>query len=295
MTINKSKYSVANIFRSTLTLISPKLNISVVYLVKKKRILNWKHPSSFVEKLLVLRANSYNYDPIVKQCADKYRVREYVSMCGLNSMLNELIASYDCVDDIEYDKLPEKFAIKLNYSAGYNIICTNKEKLNKENVKNKINSWLKDKPWLWYAELQYKNVKPKILIEKYIEGKDGRFPDDYKFYCFHGEPIAILYMRGRNSDNFQVGFFDAEWNYLGESNGPYKGFDKIDIPPRPRSLDQMVKAATILSNRFPFVRVDMYDLEGKALFGELTFSPSGGFDLSEIAINGKDMGEYLKI
>lgn len=295
MALNKGKHSVANIFRSMLTLISPKLNISIVYLVKKRKVLNWKNPSTFAEKLLVLRANSYNYDPVVKQCANKYRVREFVSSRGLSSMLNELIAFYDKVDDINYDILPDRFVIKLNYSAGYNIICTNKNELNKEIVKNKINTWLKEKPWLWYAELQYKDVKPIILIEKYIEGKDGRFPDDYKFYCFHGEPKAILYMRGRNSDNFQVGFFDTNWNYLGKSNGPYKGFDNTDLPPRPRSLDQMVKAAITLSNKFPFVRVDMYDLDGKALFGEMTFSPSGGFDLSEIEINGKGMGEYINI
>ncbi len=285
------------IFRSLLTKISPKLNTFVVYAVKKHEIIHWKNPQTFVEKLLKLRITNYNYNPLVKQCADKYAVRSYVDNHGYGELLNDLLAVYDKPEDINWDALPDRFAMKLNSACGRNIICQNKALLDKSKAVAQLNEWIKQKPWLGYAELQYKDVPVKIIVERYLEGKDGSFPEDYKLYCFHGEPKAILYMSGRYSDHMQAGFFDMEWNYLGASNSKkaYEVFDKNKLPEKPESLPTMIEAARTLSSPFPFVRMDFYDLDGKAIFGEMTFSPAGGFDASEINVHGVSMKDMLHL
>ena len=214
---------VARGFRSMLTMISPKLNATVVYAIKKHKLMYWKDPKTFVEKLVKLRIENYNYNPLVKKCSDKYAVREYLSGGGYSYLLNDLIAVYDRPEDIEWDALPSRFALKLNYACGYNIICEDKSELDKAQTVEKLNYWIKQKPWLGYAELQYKDVQVKILVEKFLEGKDGLFPEDYKVYCFNGTPKAILYMTGRYSDSMRVGFFDTDWKYIGQPHKHYLG------------------------------------------------------------------------
>ena len=287
---------LASIFRCALTSISPKLNAKFVYRVKKHKPLNWKNPQTLAEKLVKLRIEKYNSDPLVKQCADKYAVRGYVEEKGCGGLLNELIAVYEKPEDIRWDELPSRFALKLNYANGYNIICTDKNEVVQDAVVRKLKIWLNEKPWLGYAELQYKDVPVRIIVEKFLEGKDGLFPEDYKVYCFNGEPKVILYMTGRYSGTMRVGFFDTDWVHIGRPNKQYMGFEENNIPRRPDSLQTMLEAARKLSEPFPFVRVDFYDLDGKAIFGEMTFSPAGGFDVADIEYNGhSSLGYLLKL
>ena len=208
-----------------------------------------------------------------------------------------MLAVYDNPEEIEWNELPERFALKLNSGSGCNIICDDKSKLKEEEVIAELRKWRKQKYWLGYAEMQYKDVPVKYLLENFLVGRDGLFPEDYKIYCFNGAPKAILYISGRFSDSTCAGFFDINWNYLGlpKNRLDYKSFDVDSIPIRPRSLDVMLKAAADLSKPFPFVRMDFYDLDGEAVFGEMTFSPAGGFDVSEIDIDGKSMGDLLEI
>lgn len=285
------------LFRACLTTISPKLNVFVVYAVKKHKMIHWKRPQTFIEKILKLRVTNYNYNPLVKQCADKYAVRSYVTENGYGFLLNDLLAAYDSPEDIDWDELPDRFALKLNFACGYNIICQNKSQLDKAKAISQLKYWMKQKPWLGYAELQYKDVPLKILVERYLEGKDGCFPEDYKLYCFHGEPQAILYMSGRYSDHMKAGFFDIDWEYIGapHTKKAYGTFDANNLPPRPDSLPMMLKAARSLSKPFPFVRIDFYDLDGTAVLGEMTFSPAGGFDASEIDVHGVSMADMLNL
>ena len=289
------KTNIAEYFRSALTLISPRLNATVVYAVKKHRFMRWKDPRTFPEKLVKLRIEKYNRDPLVKKCADKYEVRGYITEKGYGSLLNRLIAAYDRPGDIDWSMLPDRFALKLNYGCGFNLICRDKSRLDRDAAVKTMETWLKQKPWLSYAELQYKDVPAKILAEAFLSGKDGLFPEDYKIYCFNGVPKAILYMSGRYSDSMRVGFFDTEWNYLGTPKKHYLGFDTGCLPPAPGSLATMLKAAADLSAPFPFVRVDFYDLDGSAVFGEMTFSPAGGFDVSEIDVHGESMADMLTV
>ena len=185
------KRAMQGAFRSTLTLISPKLNTAVTYRVKFGRKLDLTRPTTFNEKVLWLKFNTYWNNDTVKQCADKLRVRDYLEQHGYGYLLNELIASYEDVDSIDFSTLPDRFAIKLNVGCACNIIVQDKSKLDIEATKNTMRKWLKNNYWLGWSEMQYKDVKPCILIEKYLGGDDGSLPVDYKFYCMNGKATSV--------------------------------------------------------------------------------------------------------
>lgn len=288
----------SNIYSSCcrlLTRISPRLNNQFVNLVFYHRFLNLKHPKTFQEKLVWLKLNRYIHDPLVKQCADKFAVREYIEKNGLNHLLVPLIASYNYVNDIKWEELPQQFAMKLNYGCGYNIICPDKSKKDFVEVKNQLNKWLKEKDYFYLnkAELQYKDVNLKIIVEQFLQPSKGNLPADYKVYCFNGEPRAILYMEDRGEDTKAL-FFDTKWNYISEpTNGRYT--HHAELPERPSCLEEMLEDSRILAKPFPFVRVDYYYVNEKLYFGEMTFTPAGGLFASECLVDGKPMGELLDI
>ena len=192
------KRAMQGAFRSTLTLISPKLNTAVTYRVKFGRKLDLTRPTTFNEKVLWLKFNTYWNNDTVKQCADKLRVRDYLEQHGYGYLLNELIASYEDVDSIDFSTLPDRFAIKLNVGCACNIIVQDKSKLDIEATKNTMRKWLKNNYWLGWSEMQYKDVKPCILIEKYLGGDDGSLPVDYKFYCMNGKATSVMVCEERD-------------------------------------------------------------------------------------------------
>ena len=180
---------LSDIFRSALTSLSPKLNTEVVFFFKFHRRINWKNPQTLNEKILKLKLDSYGSDPKIRQCADKYAVRSYVEAKGLRDMLIPLLAAYDRAEDIVWDTLPEAFALKWNFGCGFNLICADKKKLKQEDAVKTLSRWSRKKYHLGYSEMQYKGVPKKLLAEKYLGTADGALPEDYKFYCFNGEPL----------------------------------------------------------------------------------------------------------
>ena len=287
--------SLASKFRNLLTVISPTLHAYVVYFFKYKKPLHLNPPKTFSEKVIWLKLKDYNSNPLVKQCADKYAVRGYVEEKGLKSLLNDLIGVYDSPEEIKWDELPDRFAIKLNTGCGCNYICKDKSAQDERQVYDKLHSWMKTNHWIGYAEMQYKTEK-KLLVEKYLSDSSGNPPVDYKVYCFNGKPVLVFYLCGRFSGEMHGGFFDPDWNYLGIGREAYiKPLTEDEIPKRPRSLETMFDAAKKLSQPFPFVRIDFYDVDGRAMFGEMTFTPRGGFEVSECDINGKTMAELLTL
>ncbi len=276
-----------------LTVISPELNTKARYksIVGKK--LNLKNPSTFKEKLLWLKLKNYIRNPLAVQCADKYMVRDYVKDCGYEGILNELLYVYDSPEQIVWEDLPQQFALKWNFGAGYNIICSDKDKLDEQEVKNRLKKWRKIKCWLSHAEMQYKYIDKKIICEKYLASPDGKLPVDYKVYCFNGKAKAILVIADRGCEKSRAVFMSEKWEYIGTSS-KYDAITADDIP-KPECLEEMVKAAEDLSAPFPFVRADFYEVDKKLIFGELTFTPAAGIYTSEIDINGISMGELLDI
>lgn len=248
------------------------------YFIKFKKKLNLRNPTRFNEKIQWLKFNELNND-IYTLCADKYKVREYVSSKGCGEILNELYGVYDNPQSIDYDALPEKFALKCNHGAGYNIICDDKSSMDIEKTNKQLNKWLKEDFSTLFIEPQYKKIERKILCEKYIENERGGFPDDYKFYCFNGKPYAVMVCIGREKGTPKFYYFDMNWKPL-----PFEDtvelINKNDYPAMPDGFLKMREYATKLASDFKFVRADFYLLNSKVIFGELTFTPSAGLDVT---------------
>ncbi|HHV50877.1 MAG TPA: glycosyl transferase [Clostridiales bacterium] len=230
--------------------------------------INLSNPQTFNEKLMWLKLNTYYNNPLVTQCADKYRVREYVEKCGCPEILNDLIGVWDSVDEIGWDSLPDKFAIKCNHGCKYNIICDDKSKLDINDTKDKLRKWMKEDYWRKRAEVNYKFIPKKIICEKYLDTEAGFLPIDYKIYCFHGEPKLVLVCSNRTS-KLKLDFYDLDWNLL--DYGAEPGDTTIQ---KPESFPLMIEYSRKLAGDFPFVRIDFYEYQGKPIFGEMTFSPA---------------------
>ncbi len=286
------KNYLSKIFRESLTIISPKLNIHVLYRVKFGKKLDLKNPQTLDEKIQWLKLNYYDNNDVIKQCADKYRVREFIEKKQCAEYLNELYQVVQYPEDIDWDILPQKFVIKLNVGAGCNLIVENKNDLNIKKVESLLHKWLRKDFYLGYAEVQYKNVKRYILVEKYLGDENGNIPIDYKFYCMNGKVKTVMACTDRETD-LKFFFLDKNWNILPYS---HEAFDFPDtIIEKPKKIEEMVQLAEKLSNDFPFVRVDLYDVDGEIFFGELTFTPSGGFDTGYLPGVNLLLGEQLDI
>lgn len=283
-------------FKQTLTKISPLLNTKVVYFMKFKKRINLKNPQTLDEKIQYLKFHDYYQNPLVTQCADKYAVREYVKQCGCEEILNELYYAWDSVDEINWDMLPNQFVIKWNFGCGQNLICFDKSKLDIEDAKSKLIDWYKvhDTFYLTYSEMQYKGIPPKLICEKLIETEDGDLPVDYKLYCFSGKADCVLVCVGRNMNGHDTAyyFFDKEWK-LKRYNKRGKDAPADFTLPKPEGIEKVFEYAERLSQPFPFVRADFYLEKGKVTFGELTFTPCGGFDVNRLPETQLLFGEMV--
>ena len=291
-----SKYynELSVLFYRTLSIVSPTLNTKIRYRKAFNKRLDLDNPKTFKEKLLVLKLKRYIKDPLVIKCADKYAVREYILEQGCENILIPLLASYNKANEIDWDILPNSFVIKWNFGCGFNIICTDKNKLNIAETITKLNKWEKSKSYLNYSEMQYAKTPKKIIIEEYLKPKIGELPADYKVYCFNGIPKAILYMCERGTNSMSAAFFDVNWNFISETGkSVYKTFDR-NIE-KPSCLKEMIDVSMKLSEPFEFVRIDYYVINDKLYFGEMTFTPAGCISVSECSINGKTMGDLLDI
>lgn len=233
------------------------------------REMNLAHPKTYTEKLQWLKFFYRNEKMPI--CSDKYRVREYLKECGLENLGNEVLGVYDDARNIDFDKLPEKFVAKANHGSGWNLICKDKTSLDKKGSVKLMNEWLKLNLYVFGREWNYKDIEPRIIVEKYI---DHEPLNDYKFMCFNGEP---LYMQLNNDyqGTHYVDFYELDgWKHLPFSYGSYRISDRvIEKPPM---YDKMFELARQLSKPFPFVRVDFYNYDDVVILGELTFFPGGG-------------------
>lgn len=285
-------------FKEFLTRISPKLNTYVLYLIKFKKFINLKNPRTLDEKIQYLKFHDYYKNPLVTQCADKYAVRQYVEDCGCGEILNELYGVYDSVDDVQWDLLPNKFVIKWNFGCGQNLICFDKSKLDIEKAKKELRSWYKlhDTFYLEYSEMQYQGIPPKLICEKLIESEDGGLPIDYKVYCFSGKADCVLACLQRDNEGHgaKYYFFDKDWN-LKRYNQAGKLAPANFTIPKPEGIEKVFEYAEKLTKPFPFVRADFYLEQGNVIFGELTFTPCGGFDVYRLPETQLLFGEMVKI
>ena len=191
---------------------------------------------------------------------------------GLESILTPLIAVYESADEIDFDKLPDKFALKANFGAGRNIICTDKSKLDLKQCREKVRQWLK--PGVYsMAERHYNLIPKKFVCEEFIDDGNGGFPVDYKFMCIHGKVFCILGVEGRESGHSSYLPYTVDWQPVPEY---YRGNSTAHEPlPRPSNLREMVAVAESLSEGIDLVRVDLYSNGSRIWFGEMTLTPAG--------------------
>lgn len=283
------------ICRSLLTRISPKLCVRILFRYYFKRPLHLDNPQTLDEKIQWMKLYYYKNNLLIKRCADKYTVREYIKECGLEHLLNTLYGCYNSADEIKWDELPNKFVLKWNFGCGGNVICSDKTLLNIKQVTKELNRFGRIKYHLLAAEPQYNPDKKRIVCERFIETENGDLPEDYKLYCFNGEAKFVLCCLGRGKNehpNFY--FFDRQWNLL-RLNRQGKEAPEGFVIPKPKGVDQLFEYAERLSKPFPFVRVDFYLEKGKAIFGELTFTPGGGFDTGRLPESDKYFGSLVKL
>ena len=285
------KWLSGNIYR-TLTLISPYWNTQIRFWRTAGHFIDLKNPRTFTEKLTWLKLYRYAHDPLVMQCADKVRVREYVKEKGLEQLLIPEIAVYSGAEEVKWDALPEQFVLKWNFGCGANLICRSKRELDIPWAVRTLRKWGRTPYWLEYSELQYRIKEKRILCEQYLETAPGEELLDYKFYCFHGKPLAILVIARPAEGEKAAVLMSTDWELISDIPDRYS---KTFLPEKPGCLKEMLHAAEILSEPFPFVRVDLYDHQGRPFFGELTFTPAAAIFPSEALLNGKSMGEYIDL
>jgi len=248
------------------------LKIKFRYHIGQK--LNLKNPKTFNAKLQWLKL--YDRKPEYVKYVDKYEVRDFIKEKIGEEYLIPLFGVYNNVEEINWSELPDQFVLKCTHGSGCNIICTDKNKLNIKEAKNKLNKWMK-KNWFWYGrEWPYKNIKPRIICEKYMVDESGIELKDYKFMCFNGKAKCMFVCLNRFSPNgLNVDFYDMDWNPM-----PFERHYRRSgtIIPKPKNFDKMVTFAEKLSEGIPFVRVDFYEANGKLYFGELTLYPGSGFE-----------------
>lgn len=268
----------------------PRYNTQRIFKGIFGRKISWQHPTDINEKIQWLKFNTYYHNDIITQCVDKYGVREYLEAKGMGDLLPQLYGVYTRGQDIEWQNLPKQFVIKCNHGCGYNILCTDKDKLNQNDTVKQLRCWLREDHWKKYAEVQYKYVEKRIIVEEYL----GDNLAAYKFYCFNGVPKFLYVSSDKNgvADHY-LDYFDMDWNrlpYLLKGHEHYPG----EIG-KPVSFEKMMEVAEKLSSEFPFVRVDLYDVQGNVYFSELTFTPTGGFMQLEPKEVAKEWGSFLNL
>lgn len=260
---------------SCLRFIPDKPMLKLQYRIKNGRNLNLNSPERYTEKLQWYKL--YYRDPVMQQCADKYTVREYINSKDLDSILNDLYAVFHSFEAINFDNLPEKFILKLSNGSSTNLLVEDKKNCDIEQVKKTFRDFYAQSAARAGREWVYSTgKKPVIIAEKFLE--DDTNPDktlrDYKILCFNGEPEYIICVDGRHTDHYCHVVYDTAWNkqdvVIGDSSAA-ADYEKPD------TLNEMLNIARTLSADFPAVRVDLYSIHNKIIFGEMTYFPWSGY------------------
>lgn len=233
---------------------------------------NWKKPQTFNEKLNWLKL--YNRRPEYTMMVDKYAVKDHVAQIIGQKYVIPTIGVWDRPEDVEWDKLPNQFVLKTTHGGGNTgvVICKDKSIFDKQKAIVKLNKSLKQDIYRTLREWPYKNVPRRIIAEEYIDSGNNDLPD-YKFFCFDGEVKALFIGTERSSGDVKFDYFDADFNHLDLVQvHPMSGKDL----PKPINFEEMKEIASKLSQGLPHVRVDLYNVNGKVYFGELTFFHHGG-------------------
>lgn len=255
------------------------------------RFPNLDNPKSLNEKMQWMRFNYH--DPLMTKCVDKYTFKDYIKEKIGEEYVVPLYGVWDNVNDIDFEKLPDKFAIKTTWGWGdlQNILVKNKKSLNIHKVRAMLSNWLQEWNNYYYQSFEWdsKDIKPRIIAEKLLEPSSGEIVD-YKFYCYNGKCKHFLICKDRKTKTKYINY-DLNLNCIKLSPNSYVDNKKFV---KDAAFDLMFSLAEKLSKPFPLVRVDFYDVDGKIYVGEMTFSPGGGFNTYFEEWDNK-LGELLQL
>ena len=268
--------------------------IKLFYYVTTGRKLNLKTPVSFEDKQQWLKLHDHN--PKYTQLVDKYAVRKHIKETIGEEYSFPLIGHWDRFDDIDFSSLPESFVLKCNHDSGSVRIIKSKSNLSQteiQSLKKHFDKRIKKNFFAAGREFPYKNIKPCIIAEDYMSDDKQELSslNDYKFYCFHGEPKIVLIVTDRATD-CRYDFYDMNFNHLDLRYGKGRDDDKIQ---KPVFFDEMKEIASKLSEGIPFVRMDLYEVNGHVYFGEYTFFDGGGFQWLQPEKWEYEMGSWIQL
>lgn len=253
--------------------------------------LDLKNPKTFNEKLQWLKL--YDRKEEYVKMVDKYAAKEYVASVIGEKHIIPTLAVYDSVEEIDFDLLPNQFVLKCTHDSGGVFICKDKSIFDKCSAIKKLKKGLKENFFWQNREWPYKNVKPRIIAEKYMSAGTGDLLD-YKFMCYDGKCKNVFVCTGRGVNDLRVDFFDVNWNHLPFTR-KYKNAD-YDIE-KPPMLSEMIEISEIIASKVdnPFVRVDLYIISGEIYFGEITFYPGSGFEIFSSVSWDKKFGDLINL
>lgn len=261
------------------------------WFLKFGKKLDLDNPKTFNEKLQWLKL--HDRKDVYTKMVDKYEVKEYVANIIGKKYIIPTLGVYDKFEDIDFNKLPDQFVIKCTHDSGGLVIVKDKKELNIKNAKKKINKSLRKNYYYGNREWPYKNVKPRIIIEKYMEDKKDKELRDYKLFCFNGKFKVMFIATNRQGDGETCfDFFDRDFKHLPFVNGHPNA---LNPPHKPSNFDKMVELAEKLSKDIPQVRIDFYDVDDKIYFGEITFFHWSGMVPFEPEEWDKKMGDMIDL
>lgn len=254
--------------------------------------LDLDNPKTFNEKIQWLKL--FDRKDIYTKFVDKYEVKDVVSKIIGKEYVIPTLGVWDSFDEIDFNKLPNQFVLKCTHDSGGIVICRDKAKLSIKKAKRKINKSLKRDYYSLFREWPYKNVKPRIIAEQYIEDSASLDLKDYKFFCFNGKPEFLFVASDRQNpdEETKFDFFDMNFKHLNIINGHPNSINSI---PKPSTFDKMVELCSILAEGIPHVRCDFYEANGRVYFGEMTFSHFGGLVDFEPDFWNEKIGGMLKL
>lgn len=249
-----------------------KLYIQLYYFAQFKKFVNFKNPKTFNEKINWLKLNDRK--PEYTNMVDKYEAKKYAEKIIGKEYIIPTLGIWEKFDDIDFSSLPNKFVLKCTHDSEGMIVVKNKKELNMDEARQIIERAMKYNFYYIGREWPYKNVKPRIIAEEYMEDKKYHELRDYKFFCFNGEPKMMFVASERGNGTTKFDFFDLNFNHLDIIQHYPNSSKEID---KPQNFEKMIELSKKLSRGMKHIRVDFYEVNGKIYFGELTFYHFSGF------------------
>ena len=264
--------------------------LKMIYKAKFDKKLDLNNPKTFNEKLQWLKLNDRK--DIYTTMVDKYECSEYVKKIIGEEYIIPIIGIYDSINEIDFNSLPNQFVMKCTHDSGGIVICKDKTKLDINEARKKIEKCLKRDYYKYGREWPYKNVKPRIIIEKYMVDESKKELKDYKIFCFNGKPELIMVDSGRYENHIR-NVYDVYWNKI-DININFPSSSDFVVK-KPDCLEKMLELSKILSKNIPFIRTDFYIINEKIYFGELTFFPGSGLQIITPEIWQRKLGNLIDL